>query len=180
MKRKAIVAASALFCVAAVTLGGCASVPEDAFKLAPTSLQERRIQSRHYATADDAMLLRAGASVLQDLGYAIDESNTELGVLSASKRIDAKDVGQIATALIVSALTGSPTPIDTEQTVRVCLVMNRSLADPAASVARITIQREIVNDRGQVSRAEPIVETEIYQAFFAKLSKATFLEANEI
>jgi hypothetical protein len=180
MQRSVTVAAAALFCLAVVTLGGCASMPEDAFQLAPTSLQERRIQSRNYATSDDAMLLRAGAGVLQDLGYAIDESNVALGVLSASKRIDAKDVGQIATALIVSALTGSPTPIDTEQTVRVCLVMNRSLADPATSVARITIQREIVNDRGQVARAEPIDEPEIYQAFFAKLSKATFLEANEI
>ncbi len=174
------IAVAAQVCLAAVTLCGCASMPEDAFVLAPTSLQERRLQSRNYATTDDAMLLRAGAGVLQDLGYAIDESNVELGVLSASKRIDAKDVGQIATALIISALTGSPTPIDTEQTVRVCLVMNRSLADPAASVARITIQREIVNDRGQVSKAEPIDEPEIYRAFFAKLSKATFLEANEI
>ena len=40
MKRKAIVAAGALFCVAAVTLGGCASMPEDAFKLAPTTLRD--------------------------------------------------------------------------------------------------------------------------------------------
>ena len=48
------------------------------------------------------------------------------------------------------------------------------------SVARITIQRVIIDTQGRVTRAEAIDEPEIYRAFFDKLSKATFLEANEI
>ena len=118
--------------------------------------------------------------MLQDLGYAIDESNVELGVLTASKRIDAKDPAQMATAILLGVLTGTPTPIDDEQTVRVCLVMQRSLENPEMSVARITIQRVIIDTQGRVTRAEAIDEPEIYRAFFDKLSKATFLEANEI
>ncbi len=166
--------------VACAMLAGCNSLPDDAFKLPPTSLQDRQIQSRKFETPDDAMLLQAGAGVLQDLGYAIDESNVQLGVLTASKRIDAKDPAQMATAILLGVLTGTPTPIDDEQTVRVCLVMQRSLENPAMSVARITIQRVIIDTQGRITRAEAIDEPEIYQAFFDKLSKATFLEANEI
>lgn len=180
MNRSLRIAIIWLIACAILMLGGCAATPDDAFKLPPTSLRDRQIQSRLYPTLDDAMLLRAGAGVLQDLGYAIDESNVMLGVLTASKRLDAKDAGQVATALLIAALTGSATPIDDEQTIRVCLVMQRSREDQTASVARITIQREIVNTQGLVTRSEPIDEPAIYQAFFDKLSKATFLEAHEI
>jgi hypothetical protein len=163
-----------------VFLAGCASVPEDAFKLSTTSLEDRQLQSRKFSTLDNSLLLSSGASVLQDLGYSIDESNVDLGVLSASKQADAKDAGQIAGAIALALLTGSVTPTDDEQKIRICLVIQESLEDPDASVARITIQRIIWNTQGKVSRVESINSPELYQAFFAKLSKATFLEANQI
>jgi len=161
-------------------LTGCASVPKDAFQLSATSLEDRQMQSRKFSTLDDSLLLSAGASVLQDLGYNIDESNIDLGVLTASKKADAKNTGQIIGAVMVALLTGSVTPTDDEQKIRICLVLQESLDDPSASVARITIQRIIWNTQGKISRVESIKAPELYQAFFDKLSKATFLEANQI
>ena len=117
---------------------------------------------------------------MQDLGYSIDESNVGLGVLSASKQADATDAGQIAGAIALALLTGMVAPTDDEQKIRICLVIQESLDDPDASVARITIQRIIWNTQGKVARVESINSPDIYQAFFAKLSKATFLEANQI
>jgi hypothetical protein len=161
-------------------LSGCASVPADAFKLTPTSLEERQLQSRKFPTLDNKLLLSSGASVLQDLGYTIDEASTDLGVLTASKKADATNAGQIAGAIALALLTGTVTPTDDEQKIRICLVLQDALDDPASSVARITIQRIVWNTQGKISRVESINSPDLYQAFFNKLSKAAFLEANRI
>lgn len=159
---------------------GCATIPKDAFKLSPTSLEDRQLQSRKFDTLDQKLLLATGAGVLQDLGYNIDESNTYLGVLTASKQADAKDTGQIVASVALGLLTGTMTPYDSKQKITLCLVIRESLDDPNSSVARITMQRIIWNSQGIISRVESIKAPELYQSFFDKLSKATFLEANQI
>ena len=161
-------------------LSGCATIPKDAFKLSPTSLEDRQLQSRKFDTLDHKQLLAAGASVLQDLGYNIDESNTYLGVLTASKQADAKDTRQIVALVALGLLTGTMAPYDSEQKITLCLVIRQSLDDPNSSVARITMQRIIWNSQGMISHVESIKAPELYQAFFDKLSKATFLEANQL
>ena len=167
-------------CVCVLLISGCAGLPEDAFKLSPTSLEDRQLHSRKFTTLDNELLLEAGAGVLQDMGYVIDESNVDLGVLTASKKADAKNAGQIAGAIALALLTGSVTPTDDEQKIRICLVIQESLEDPDSSVARITIQRVIWNTQGKIARVESLNSPELYQAFFDKLSKSTFLEANQI
>jgi len=169
-----------LLFVCLFVLSGCASIPKDAFKLSTTSLEDRQLQSRKFSTLDNALLLSSGASVLQDMGYTIDESNVDLGVLTASKKADATDAGQIVGAVVLALLTGSVMPTDDEQKIRICLVLQEALEDSTSSVARITIQRVIWNTQGQIARVESINAPELYQAFFEKLSKATFLEANQI
>jgi hypothetical protein len=163
-----------------LVLTGCTSIPKDAFQLSATSLEERQLQSRKFSTLDDKLLLSSGASVLQDLGYVIDESNVSLGVLTASKTAEAENTGQIIGAVMIALLTGSVMPTDDEQKIRICLVLQESLEDSSSSVARITIQRIIWDTQGKISRVESIKAPELYQAFFDKLSKATFLEANKI
>ena len=142
--------------------------------LSPTSLEDREMQSRKFDTLDQKRLLLAGAGVLQDLGYNIDESNTTLGVLTASKQADAKDTRQIVALVALGLLTGTMAPYDQKQKINLCLVITPSLNDSKASVARITMQQ------GRISRVESIKAPELYQAFFDKLSKAVFLEANQI
>jgi len=161
-------------------LSACASIPKDAFKLSPTSLEDRQMQSRKFDTLDQKRLLAAGAGVLQDLGYNIDEANTTLGVLTASRKADAKDTRQIVALVALGILTGTPVAWDEKQKINLCLVITPSLDDPKASVARITMQRIIWNSQGTLSRVESIKAPELYQAFFDKLSKAVFLEANQI
>jgi hypothetical protein len=163
-----------------LVLTGCTSIPKDAFQLSATSLEERQLQSRKFSTLDDKLLLSSGASVLQDLGYVIDESNVSLGVLTASKTAEAENTGQIIGAVMIALLTGSVMPTDDEQKIRICLVLQESLEDSSSSVARITIQRIIWDTQGRIARVESIKAPELYQAFFDKLSKATFLEANQI
>lgn len=184
-------------CLALVILllTGCSAAPTtDVFKLPESSLAERQLQSRRFDTLDRVELLNASVGVLQDLGFTLEVTSFELGVLTGSKELDASNAGQIAIATgqvtlsvllailtqDISQLPGSVPPVDDEQQVRVCLVVNPSLENKDASVVRATMSRVIWNTRGQVTRAEILMLPELYQAFFDKLSKATFLEAHAI
>ena len=52
--------------------------------------------------------------------------------------------------------------------------------DQVGTAVRITFQRIVYTNKGFISRSEPLGTPEIYQEFFDKLSKALFLEAQQI
>jgi len=158
----------------------CAGIPKDAFLLSPTSLEDRQVQSRKFATDDEVSLLAAGAAVLQDMGYVLDETESKLGLITASKEADATNASQIVGAVVLAMFTGAVTPIDKEQKIRVSFVTLPSATDKGNYIARITFQRIIWSTDGKVSRVETIKEPDIYEGFFDKLSKSVFLEAYKI
>jgi hypothetical protein len=47
-------------------------------------------------------------------------------------------------------------------------------------LVRVTFQRLVWNDMGTLSKVERLDEEEMYIEFFDKLSKALFLEAQEV
>lgn len=166
-------------------LVGCApTIPKAALKLSKESLKNRQLQTRRFDT-DEKTLLSASAAVLQDLGFNINESETDLGLIACSKQREAISAGQIAGAVFVALLTGAVTPVDKEQLIRASLVtrpihideMDKSKSQTAV---RITFQRIVSNTRGQITRREGINEPKIYQEFFDKLSQSLFLEAHEL
>ena len=167
-----------------IFLQSCASViPPDALKLNAVSLERKQLQTRRFDGVASEDLLSACNGVLQDLGFNLDESETELGVLVASKQRDATEAGQVVLAVIIAGLGGGSTPVDKEQKIRVSLVTRPasvSYTGDESHLVRITFQRIVWNTQGQISRLEGIYDAEIYQEFFDKLSKAVFLEAHQI
>ena len=163
-----------------LSLTGCATIPKDAFQLSATSLQDRQIQSRLFETENELELISAGISVLQDMGYSIDETEKNAGVVTASKNVDATDTGQVVGAILIAILGGGNMAIDTEQKIRVSLVTLPSKLERNGYLSRITFQRIIWNDRGQVTKAETLNNEGLYSEFFNKLSKSVFLEAYKI
>lgn len=161
-------------------LVSCVTVPKDAFQLSATSLQDRQIQSRFFETKKEVELLSAGISVLQDMGYSVDETEKDAGVVTASKNVDATDGGQVAAAIFVALLGGGAMAIDKEQKIRVSFVTLPSKLDRSGYLARITFQRIIWNTQGQITKAETLKGKELYGQFFDKLSKSVFLEAYKI
>lgn len=168
----------ALPVVLAVTLAGCASIPQDAFQLSPESLQERQLQTRRFEISDEVKLLSACAVLLQDLGFTIDKSETGLGVIAASKDRSAVEPVQVVSAILL-ALLGAPVPFDEKQKMRVSIV-SRPLEDGKSTAVRVTFQRIVWNTAKQITKAERLNDPEIYQEFFAKLSKVVFLEAHQL
>lgn len=162
-----------------LSLAACAQkIPESALALKPDSMKLKQLQTRKFETTDEKMLLQAAASVLQDLGFNIDESETKLGVVVGSKTRDATEAGQIAGAVIVAILFGVVPPTDDEQKIRASIVSKP--IDGKDTAIRITFQRVVWNNHGQVSRTESVEEEPIYTEFFDKFSKAVFLTANAI
>ena len=166
-------------------ISGCATtIPKDALLTTPDTIERRQLQSRRLDGITEKQLLAASAGVLQDLGFNIDESETKLGVIVASKDRSAFSAGQM-TAAFALALFGAYYPVDKTQKIRVSLV-TRPAMDSAgkpradSQVIRITIQRMVWNVENQLTRIESIDEPDIYQAFFEKLSKSVFLEAQKI
>ena len=195
MRRKttASAALSMLLIPGLISLSGCGSSPDKGlFKLTQSSLADRQLESRRFDTLDRSELLNAGVGVLQDIGFTLDITNSELGILTASKELDATDAGQMAVAagqvtasvllaILLQDISQLSIPvIDDDQKVRICLVVNQSLENRDASVVRITISRVVWNTKGQITRAETLKQPELFEAFFDKLSKAVFLQAHSI
>lgn len=160
------------------------TIPKEALRLSKESLKNRELQTRRFDT-DEKTLLSASAAVLQDLGFNITESETDLGVIVCSKQRDATSPGQVAGAIALAVLTGTVMPVDKEQLIRASLVtrpvhLDETDKSKCQTVVRITFQRIVSNTQGQITRREGINEAEIYQEFFDKLAQSLFLEAHDI
>lgn len=170
----------ALYLISIFLITGCQTIPKDALTLSPESLAERQMQTRKYETNDEGKILSACAGLLQDTGFNLDESETELGLITSSKMRKAENAGQVAGAIIVALLGGGAMPVDKEQKMRACVV-TRPVGDQGQSIAvRVTFQRIVWNTQGQVTKSESLLDPAMYQEFFSKLSKAIFLEGHEI
>lgn len=159
---------------------GCVEASRDALRMNKMTLEDRQLQTRLYETSDEERILSASASLLQDTGFNLDESETDLGLIVASKERDATDAGQVFFAVVIAAMGGGNTPIDKEQKIRVSIVTFPSGETKGFISVRVTFQRIVWNNYGQVSRLEKLNEPEMYQEFFEKLSKAIFLEAHNL
>lgn len=162
-------------------IAGCApTIPKEALQLTKESLEQRRMQTRKFETTDEKKLLAAVAALVQDLGFTLDESETELGVIVASKDRDATEAGQVVGAIFLAVLTGAVMPVDTVQKMRAS-VITRPVGDGGKeTLVRVTFQRTVRNTNNQVSKLEGLTDPKAYQEFFDKLSKSVFLEAHEI
>jgi len=153
-----------------------------ALTLSSQSLASRQLQTRRFDTDDETKILAACSGVLQDLGFIISESSSSAGLLVASKDRDAVESGQVAGQLLLALLAAvagsSHNPTwDKEQTIVVTLITT-PVKNSKQIETRVSFDRRLTNNRGQLWRAELITEAPIYQEFFDKLSKSTFLEAH--
>ena len=173
--------AAGLF-ILALTLTGC--VVEDstsAFTWSPQSAALRSLQTRRFAADTEATILQASAGVLQDLGYTIDSSESQLGLVVGSKKASAVDAGQRVTKFAMAVLFNVDTgPTDRDQKIRLSITLRRAYRSGRGYVVRAMFQRVVWNTKGRVSRRELITSPQIYQQFFSKLSKSLFLEAHKI
>jgi len=185
--------ASKIFLVVFLCLGivGCMATPKGFLKPSEKSLESRQLQMRQYDTKDEQKMVASVAGVLQDLGFTLDNSETDLGFVAASTKADATCGGQIAAAAFADAIglagcffgvpayTNALGQCDKEQLMKVSVITKPSL-DGNKMVVRVTFQRIVWNMSGNISKIETVNDQAIYQKFYENLSKAIFLEAEQI
>lgn len=172
---------------------GCAepTQPAELFQLTPESTANRAMQTRFFDTENDRELLSASAAALQDLGFQVEESVREVGFLRAAKERSAREYGQYRNRFLfwLLSLGHVVIPIDLHQKIAASLVTRPLNADHSRQEVRIIFYRAVWKGDGQADRnyippgeqkMEMIRDPEIYQQFFAKLSKAVFLEPHSI
>ena len=176
-----------------VLLNGCIphTEPAELFTLAEDAPKHRVMQTRMFETPNEGELLSASAAVLQDLGFQIEESQRDVGFLRATKERSAREYGQyIRQALVLILSLGKVLqPVDLHQKIAAALVARPLKPEATRQEVRIMFYRVVWKGDGQVDNQyippgeqymEMIRDPEIYQQFFAKLSKAVFLEAHRI
>lgn len=194
----------ASICAISVFSGCATTIPPEALQMQPDTLANRQIQSRKYDIKTEKELLSASASVLQDMGFNLDESQTSLGVIVASKSRDAKDGGQIAGAILMGFLFGAAAvSYDKNQKIRASLVTKPAVTNnpikvelttnagknikfdqqveaTSGFVVRVTFQRMVWNQNNVLTKIEGINDPSIYTEFYDKLSKSVFLQAQNV
>ena len=191
-------------CAISIFSGCATTIPPEALQMQPDTLANRQIQSRKYDIKTEKELLSASASVLQDMGFNLDESQTSLGVIVASKSRDAKDGGQIAGAIVMAFLFGAAAmSYDKNQKIRASLVTKPAVTNnpikvelspkdgknikfdqqvdaSSGFIVRVTFQRLVWNQNNVLTKIEGINDPAIYTEFYDKLSKSVFLQAQNV
>jgi|SRR5687767_3596374 len=166
-------------------LAACvAGVPEGALRLSPEAAADREAQTRRYEGITERELLAAGTGVLQDLAFAIDESETRLGIVVGSKERSAIEEQELTAAYlltVLSILAQAPTlpTYANRQVLRVALVTRAAPGREVggdATLVRVTFQRRVFDNHGRLLRLEAVTRPELYQQFFDRLSQGVFLE----
>jgi hypothetical protein len=194
----------ASICAISIFSGCATTIPPEALQMQPDTLANRQIQSRKYDIKTEKELLSASAAVLQDMGFNLDESQTSLGVIVASKSRDAKDGGQIAGAIVMAFLFGAAAmSYDKNQKIRASLVTKPAVTNNSIKVelspkdgknikfdqqveassgfiVRVTFQRLVWNQNNVLTKIEGINDPSIYTEFYDKLSKSVFLQAQNV
>jgi hypothetical protein len=181
-----------VFACLALVLSGCTTVPANLLALPPQSDQVREQQSRQFADMDETALLAASASVVQDLGFTLDESESRLGIITASRRLTSRrppNGGEVLAGLAYTVMIpylGAPmlayksiAGVKEPQVVRVTLVTRATDASSRRSAAlRVTAQRYVyANEKYvQVKLAESLDDPQFYAEFFQRLEHSVFLE----
>jgi hypothetical protein len=178
----------------AVVLGcfcaGCATVPEDAYRLPPSPQGVREAQTRTFEVPSESKVLQVAVALMQDMDYNFDTIEYQLGLLVGSKVVDAdsavKNAGLIAAdiaMILLSALGGSTSAgggaylgADDEIKLTATLVVLPSLEQEGKYTARITIQSELFDKMDRVKKVRMIEDPVVYNQIFEKLSKSVYLE----
>ncbi|HSN05012.1 MAG TPA: hypothetical protein VLS44_08505 [Nitrospira sp.] len=162
--------------------------PAEFFQLTPESPRNKAMQTRFFETKDEAELLSASAAVLQDLGFQVEESVQDVGFLRATKERSAREYGQDIGRFFAFLLSFGKfiMPVDLHQKIAATLVARPINPEGTRQEVRIMFYRVVWKGDGQADRQyippgqqkmEMLRDPVMYQQFFAKLSKAVFLEA---
>ncbi len=168
----------------------CVTAPQHVqrFMLSADTSKLRAIQTRVFKNSDPQMLFNVAREALLDEGYILSENlflhTQPFGVAIGSKEVTAvhapQAAGAVAVSVLMTVLSGRATVqhFDKEQSIKVNLFVYKHPVLKGAHLARLAAYRIVVNTAGDITKLEHILTPQIYQSFFASISKSQFLTAH--
>ena len=129
-----------------------------------TQLEIRQVQTRTFETKDQVMVMKAVLNVLQDDGFIVNNANSELGLISASKELPTEKIEKS----------------EMQRRFGVHIHAHFVLIEASATISLINRQTRVRtnfqikffdDDRKKLLTVSQIMEGAYYQEFFSKVDK---------
>lgn len=182
------IAAVTMFCAGcpALVLGGLAASSASmkasqrqakANGPAKSQLEIRQMQQQSFETTDTKQVFMAVMNTLQDDGFIVRQAQLDVGLLNAAKSIDVADVSQVFSSTLVASLTGARASYANNAVVEVSVNVS-----PYKDTTRVraNFENKVFDNTGAVWSSEVVAEENFYQEFFSKVSKAIFIEREQL
>jgi hypothetical protein len=180
-----------LLLAASAVAVGCATAVEPA----KTQLEVRQFQTRTFDTPDTKLVMKAMLNVLQDDGYVVKNAVVDLGLITAEKEIDLAPgrsgttgnvFGGVGGGVIIGGgrrggiiLGGPQTPPSFPKSEMRDFTGNVSEFGAQTKV-RVSFQRKVLDNRGDVVEVQPIDDAAFYQDFFSRMDKSLYLQQEQL
>jgi len=152
-----------------------------------TQLEVRQFQTRTFDTADTTLVMKAMFNVLQDDGFVVKNAVMELGLITAAKESDLAPgrsgggggglggiiIGGTGPGGVVFGTGGNEATFPKTE---VRDFTGNVSAFGKQTRVRVSFQRKVLDNRGDVVEVEPIEDLEFYQTFFSRMDKSLFLQ----
>ena len=180
---------TATLLAAATLIAGCAAAAAPS----KTQLEVREFQTRTFDTQDGKLVMKAMLNVLQDDGYVVKNAVVDLGLITAAKESDLSpgrsggtdsgffDVFSGGTVIFGggNVAMGTIHQPRFQKTETVDFTGNVSEFGQQTKV-RVSFQRKILDNRGDVMGVHPIDDADFYQDFFSRMDKGLFLQKEQL
>jgi hypothetical protein len=183
-------AGALLVLAVALFAGGCTAGVQPP----KTQLEVREFQTRTFDTPDSKQVMKAMLNVLQDDGYVVKNAVVDLGLITATKEIDVAPgrsgpagggLGGIGGAVVIGGgpggvIFGGPRSAPAyRKTERRDFTGNVSEFGPQTRV-RVSFQRKVLDNRGDVVEVQPIDDPVFYRDFFSRMDKSLYLQQEKL
>jgi hypothetical protein len=164
----------------ALVVSGCATGGGSAALRAPGPLEARSVQSRELGTSDTRLVLKAAVGALQDEGFTIRQTDSGLGLVTATAEWQSRAESSVAKILKWAAVpmtygasllvpSGRREFSTVEATVNVTSEGERTRV-------RVSLALRVTDDRGRVRGVTTVGDPSVYQRLLARIDKALYLE----
>lgn len=169
----------------AASLAGCTAGREPP----KTQLEVREFQTRTFDTADHKLVMKAMLNVLQDDGYVVKNAVVDLGLITATKDIDVapgrSGSGGLLGGTVVfggpgGVIFGGPQNQPGYNKTETRDFTGNVSEFGAQTKVRVSFQRKVLDNRGDVVEVEAIEDPVFYQDFFSRMDKSLFLQKEQL
>lgn len=157
---------------------GCASSSTAGSRVPVTPVSVREAQTRYFEEVDAPTAMKAVIDMLQDGQFTIDRTDSALGVVVGTRSTSTRpSSGQQAlkwTAIAFTYGVAALLPWTKSEISQIEAAANVTGVGEGTRV-RLTLQRRVLDKRGQLKRIEPLTDPVLYKDLFELLGRSLFI-----